>query len=166
MEKEQPNPFCYTMSVEDAGRIYFGLSRSASYAAAKRGDIPTIPIGRRKLRVPIAAMERRISAIVDAFVNPLVSSESQAKQQGGGGQTRPRHDAAGARRSDDGAPRTSYNALVEVATAERSPTGNDPCARHCVFPAPGRYQVYSRVRRPRRVRSNRADAPPRDKEST
>jgi hypothetical protein len=53
-------PECKTITVEDAGRIYFGLSRNGSYDAAKRGDIPTIKVG-RLLRVPIAAMERRIA---------------------------------------------------------------------------------------------------------
>ena len=48
-----------TITVPDAGRIYFGLGRNASYDAAKRGDIPTIKIG-RLLRVPVTAMERRL----------------------------------------------------------------------------------------------------------
>ena len=48
-----------TISVPDAGRIYFGLGRNASYDAAKRGDIPIIKVG-RLLRVPVAAMERRL----------------------------------------------------------------------------------------------------------
>jgi hypothetical protein len=46
-----------TLSVPDAGRRYFDLSRGASYAAAARGDIPTIRIG-RTLRVPVVVMER------------------------------------------------------------------------------------------------------------
>jgi excisionase family DNA binding protein len=40
----------------EAGRM-LGLSRPAVYAAAKRGDIPTIKIGGRIL-VPRAALER------------------------------------------------------------------------------------------------------------
>jgi hypothetical protein len=48
-----------TLTVPDAGRIYYGLGRNASYDAAKRGDIPTIKVG-RLLRVPVAAMERRL----------------------------------------------------------------------------------------------------------
>jgi hypothetical protein len=48
-----------TLSVPEAGRRYFDLSRGAAYAAAARGDIPTIRVG-RKLRVPIVAMERRL----------------------------------------------------------------------------------------------------------
>jgi hypothetical protein len=46
-----------TISVPDAGRMYFGLARNASYDAAKRGEIPTIRIG-RLLRVPVMQMER------------------------------------------------------------------------------------------------------------
>lgn len=53
---------CRTMSIEDAGRIYFGLSRNSSYSAADRGDIPTIRIGKLR-RVPIAAMEKRLAAV-------------------------------------------------------------------------------------------------------
>ena len=48
-----------TITVPDAGRIYYGLGRNASYDAAKRGDIPTVRVG-RLLRVPVAAMERRL----------------------------------------------------------------------------------------------------------
>ena len=49
-----------TMSVPDAGWTYFRLSRNSSYAAAARGEIPTIRIG-RILRVPVVAMERRLA---------------------------------------------------------------------------------------------------------
>jgi hypothetical protein len=48
-----------TMSVPIAGKRYFGLSRNGSYAAAARGEIPTIRIG-RLLRVPVAACERML----------------------------------------------------------------------------------------------------------
>jgi Helix-turn-helix domain len=48
-----------TMTVPDAGRVYFGLSRNAAYAAAKRGDIPVIRIG-KKLRVPLRQLERML----------------------------------------------------------------------------------------------------------
>ena len=50
-----------TMTVPDAGRIYYGLSRNGSYEAAKRGDIPTIKIG-KLLRVPVRALEERLNA--------------------------------------------------------------------------------------------------------
>ena len=48
-----------TITVPDAGREYFGLSRNAAYAAAQRGDIPTIKIG-KLLRVPVIAMEKML----------------------------------------------------------------------------------------------------------
>ena len=49
------------MTVPDAGRIYYGLSRNGSYEAAKRGDIPTIKIG-KLLRVPVRALEETLNA--------------------------------------------------------------------------------------------------------
>jgi hypothetical protein len=49
-----------TLSVPHVGKYYFALSRGASYAAAARGEIPTIRFG-RKLRVPIVAVERMLA---------------------------------------------------------------------------------------------------------
>jgi hypothetical protein len=51
-----------TLSVPNAGKRYFDLGRGAAYAAAARGEIPTIRIG-RKLRVPIAALERMLERV-------------------------------------------------------------------------------------------------------
>jgi hypothetical protein len=51
-----------TMTVPEAGREYFDLGRNASYEAARRGDIPTIKIG-RLLRVPVVQMERKLEEI-------------------------------------------------------------------------------------------------------
>jgi hypothetical protein len=48
-----------TMSVPEAGKIYYNLGRGASYAAAANGQIPTIKIG-KLLRVPVVLMERRL----------------------------------------------------------------------------------------------------------
>jgi hypothetical protein len=48
-----------TMSVPEAGLVYFGLGRNASYDAARRGEIPIIRVG-RLVRVPVAAMERML----------------------------------------------------------------------------------------------------------
>jgi hypothetical protein len=48
-----------TLSVPDAGKIYFNLSRAGSYAAAKRGDFPTIRVG-GKIRVSVIALERML----------------------------------------------------------------------------------------------------------
>jgi hypothetical protein len=47
------------MSVPEAGKRYFGLSRNGSYAAAERGEIPTIKIG-RLLKVPVKALEQML----------------------------------------------------------------------------------------------------------
>jgi hypothetical protein len=48
-----------TISVPEAGARYYGLSRNGSYAAAARGEIPTVQVGRLK-RVPVRAMERKL----------------------------------------------------------------------------------------------------------
>jgi hypothetical protein len=55
MGKDSP----LTIPVPEAGRKYFGLSRNGSYDAAKRGEIPTIKVG-RLLRVPIRLMEKML----------------------------------------------------------------------------------------------------------
>ncbi len=49
-----------TMSVPEAGQRYFGLGRNASYAAAARGDLPTIKVGGR-IFVSVVALERRLA---------------------------------------------------------------------------------------------------------
>ena len=46
-----------TLTVPEAGRRYFNLSRNAAYAAAARGELPVIRIG-KLLRVPVKACER------------------------------------------------------------------------------------------------------------
>jgi len=51
-----------TISVPEAGRRYFGLSRNGSYAATARGEIPTIKVGRLS-RVPVRAMERLLDGV-------------------------------------------------------------------------------------------------------
>jgi hypothetical protein len=57
MTEEQPKTPPKTLSVPEAGKLYFGLGRNASYNAANRGDIPTIKIGPKLLRVPVRALE-------------------------------------------------------------------------------------------------------------
>jgi hypothetical protein len=46
-------------AVSAAGEKYYGLGRDGSYRAARRGDIPTVKVD-RLLRVPVAAMERKL----------------------------------------------------------------------------------------------------------
>jgi excisionase family DNA binding protein len=50
-----------TMSIPEAGKKYFDLSRNGSYDAANRGEIPFIRIGRLR-RVPVRALERMLDA--------------------------------------------------------------------------------------------------------
>ena len=49
----------YVSSVPKAGKKFYGLGRSASYEAARRGDIPTIWIGRKQFAL-IVAIKRRL----------------------------------------------------------------------------------------------------------
>jgi len=51
---------CLTLEVPQAGAL-IGLSRNAAYAAAKRGDIPTIRFG-KLLKVPKARFLRMINS--------------------------------------------------------------------------------------------------------
>jgi excisionase family DNA binding protein len=65
-DKDEP----LTLTVPEAGWRYLGLSRNSSYAAAERGEIPTIRVG-RLLRVPVRAMER----LLDRSCRDLAASE-------------------------------------------------------------------------------------------
>jgi excisionase family DNA binding protein len=47
-----------TMTVPEAGRV-LGISRNAAYSAARKGEIPTIKIG-KLLLVPVVALERKL----------------------------------------------------------------------------------------------------------
>lgn len=53
-----PSEKSLVYEVPEAGAM-LGLNRNASYAAAKRGDIPTIRFG-KLIRVPKAAFERML----------------------------------------------------------------------------------------------------------
>jgi len=44
-----------TLSVPEAG-AFLGLGRTASYTAAKRGEIPTVKFNARTVRVPTSAL--------------------------------------------------------------------------------------------------------------
>jgi len=49
---------CRTLTIEEAAKV-LGIGRNNAYEAAKRGEIPTIRIGKRIL-VPVAAFERML----------------------------------------------------------------------------------------------------------
>lgn len=49
-----------TLSVPEAGRRYFDLSKNASYEAVRLGRMPVIRFG-RKIRVPVVALERMLT---------------------------------------------------------------------------------------------------------
>ena len=53
----------WTMPVPDAGKKYFNLGRSASFATAKRGEIPTMRFAHRLVAV-VPAIERMLQADV------------------------------------------------------------------------------------------------------
>jgi excisionase family DNA binding protein len=48
-----------TYKIEEAGKL-LGIGRNQAYEAAKRGDFPTIKIGKRLL-VPKAALDRMLA---------------------------------------------------------------------------------------------------------
>jgi hypothetical protein len=52
----------WTMSVPEMGKRYLNLGRSASYQAAKNGDIPTIRVAGKLLGV-VPAMERKLDQV-------------------------------------------------------------------------------------------------------
>lgn len=52
-----------TLTVDEAA-LRLGIGRNAAYDAVKRGEIPSIRIGRRLL-VPVAALERMLAGEAD-----------------------------------------------------------------------------------------------------
>lgn len=68
-----------TISVEQAGKQYFGLGRGSSYAAA-RGDIPTIRIG-RMLRVPVKALESMLEVSPNTQTVPKPRARYRPKSE-------------------------------------------------------------------------------------
>lgn len=59
-----------TVDVPTAGRLVFDLGEAASYAAARRGQIPTLRFG-RTLRVPVA----RLLAQIEPADGPIEGRE-------------------------------------------------------------------------------------------
>jgi excisionase family DNA binding protein len=68
-------------SVPEAGRL-LGLSRNGSYEAAKRGEIPTIRIG-RLLRVPRVAFHQMLELVPTATsLSPAQHNDAKRIQTG------------------------------------------------------------------------------------
>ena len=59
--QDTPKSSPITCSVPEAGER-LGIGRNSAYAAAKRGEIPTIRIG-KLLRVPEAALARKLAGV-------------------------------------------------------------------------------------------------------
>jgi excisionase family DNA binding protein len=57
-----------TISVPEAGEV-LGVGRDAAYAAAARGEIPTLRLG-RSLRVPVPALLALLGATPDMSADP------------------------------------------------------------------------------------------------
>ena len=45
------------ISVDEAARI-LGISRNLAYEAVRRGDIPSIRVGQKRILIPVRALER------------------------------------------------------------------------------------------------------------
>jgi hypothetical protein len=52
------------MTIPEAGRA-LGYGRNFSYDAAKAGQIPTVPVGRRKKMVPRGWVERMLEKLIE-----------------------------------------------------------------------------------------------------
>jgi hypothetical protein len=58
-----------TASVEDVSRVCFGLSRTGSYDAARRGDFATLRVG-RLIRVPTMPLRRQLGLESPLYPQP------------------------------------------------------------------------------------------------
>jgi hypothetical protein len=66
--KEETAP-SLSLSVREAGKRYYDLGVKGSYAAARRGEIVTVRVG-RLLRVPIAEQEAKVRELSRAGFAP------------------------------------------------------------------------------------------------
>ena len=65
--KDESNERPWTMPLPEFGKRYYGLGRSASYAAAARGDIPVIRVGGKLLGLPrVAEIQLTDRAVIRA----------------------------------------------------------------------------------------------------
>jgi hypothetical protein len=63
MSQEEGTPL--SLSVPAAGKKFYGLGTKGSYAAAKRGELVTVRVG-RLLRVPVEQQEQRVKDLARA----------------------------------------------------------------------------------------------------
>lgn len=63
-----------TITVPEAGEV-LGIGRDAAYAAAKKGDLPTLRLGRRLL-VPVPALLAMVGAVPDTDRDKESSAET------------------------------------------------------------------------------------------
>jgi hypothetical protein len=67
-----------TMTIPEAGWVYFGLSKNGAYDAAARGEIPFMVVGRLK-RVSVAKMEQMmLEGVNSAPPPPLIETPAKA----------------------------------------------------------------------------------------
>ena len=59
-----------------AGRIVGLRSRASAYRAASRGDLPTLPLGSRRV-VPVAKLRRMLGELPDAGAEGLMPDTQQ-----------------------------------------------------------------------------------------
>ena len=66
-----------TLTIEETAQV-LGISRTSAYAAARRGELPTVRIGRRYV-VPRAALERLLSQARGGAESPVIPASPLAR---------------------------------------------------------------------------------------
>ncbi len=79
-----------TLTVPEAGKV-LGLGRNSSYDAARRGEIPTVRIGKRLL-VPRAALAKLLGQTDDDFDLDLAATSPAGSGRSGHGLPTVRQD--------------------------------------------------------------------------
>lgn len=72
----------WALSVPEAGRRFYSMGRDASYAAAERGEIPCVRVGRR-LVVPVHAVLRQQGASDALIALVLRDAHSPERSEAG-----------------------------------------------------------------------------------
>jgi excisionase family DNA binding protein len=87
-----------TCSVPEAGQL-LGIGRDAAYAAAARGEIPTLRLG-RSIRVSVPALLALLGATPDMSADPEPTGPSTTTQ----------HEVSGGPHNDNGTAQRLYSA--------------------------------------------------------